>query len=141
MLKRSPHAQWLGRSFRGRLYLIRNESLNSCLLRAKPWSLSGVAFSQELAPLSLDCITKNSTSGGRDASMLSILDLAVSVLIACCILFRSSTGCLKKKTLWKFNRLLCITNFLHRTKELLFGFSLIPFLNRNDEKWPHILVK
>ena len=28
--------------------------------------------------------------------------------------------------------------FLHRTKELLFSFSMIPFLNRNDEKWPHI---
>jgi hypothetical protein len=26
---------------------------------------------------------------------------------------------------------------LHRTKELLFSFSMIPFLNRNDEKWPH----
>ena len=26
--------------------------------------------------------------------------------------------------------------FLHRTKELLFSFS-IPFLNRNDKKWPH----
>jgi hypothetical protein len=23
-------------------------------------------------------------------------------------------------------------------KELLFSFSMIPFLNRNDEKWPHI---
>jgi hypothetical protein len=47
------------------------------------------------------------------------------------------TGCLKK-TLWKFNRLLCITiQFLHRTKELLFSFSMIYFLNRNDEKWPH----
>jgi hypothetical protein len=22
-------------------------------------------------------------------------------------------------------------------KELLFSFSMIPFLNRNDEKWPH----
>jgi hypothetical protein len=52
------------------------------------------------------------------------------------------TGCLKK-TLWKFNRLLCITNltkqfnFLHRAKELSFSFSMIYFLNRNDEKWPH----
>ena len=27
--------------------------------------------------------------------------------------------------------------FLHRTKELLFSFSMIYFLNRNDEKWPH----
>jgi hypothetical protein len=27
--------------------------------------------------------------------------------------------------------------FLHMTKELLFSFSMIPFLNRNDEKWPH----
>jgi hypothetical protein len=26
--------------------------------------------------------------------------------------------------------------FLHRMKELLFSFSMIPFLNRNDEKWP-----
>jgi hypothetical protein len=26
--------------------------------------------------------------------------------------------------------------FLHRTKELLFSFSMIYFLNRNDEKWP-----
>jgi hypothetical protein len=26
---------------------------------------------------------------------------------------------------------------LHRTKELLFSFSMIPCLNRNDEKWPH----
>jgi hypothetical protein len=22
-------------------------------------------------------------------------------------------------------------------KELLFSFTMIPFLNRNDEKWPH----
>ena len=28
--------------------------------------------------------------------------------------------------------------FLHRTKELLFSFSMILFLNRNDKKWPHI---
>jgi hypothetical protein len=28
--------------------------------------------------------------------------------------------------------------FLHTTKELLFNFSMIPFLNRKDEKWPHI---
>jgi hypothetical protein len=27
--------------------------------------------------------------------------------------------------------------FLHRTKEQLFSFSMILFLNRNDEKWPH----
>jgi hypothetical protein len=27
--------------------------------------------------------------------------------------------------------------FLHRTKEQLFGFSMILFLNRSDEKWPH----
>ena len=25
----------------------------------------------------------------------------------------------------------------HRTKELLFSFSMIPFFNRKDEKWPH----
>ena len=49
----------------------------------------------------------------------------------------------KKKTLWKFNRLLCIINltetiqFLHRTKELLFSFFMIYLLNHNDEKWPH----
>ena len=48
-----------------------------------------------------------------------------------------------KKTLWKFNRLSSIINvaitiqFLHRTKEQLFSFSMIRFLNRNDEKWPH----
>jgi hypothetical protein len=27
--------------------------------------------------------------------------------------------------------------YLHRTKELLYSFSMIPFLNRNDKKWPH----
>ena len=27
--------------------------------------------------------------------------------------------------------------FLHKTKEQLFSFSMILFLNRNDEKWPH----
>jgi hypothetical protein len=27
--------------------------------------------------------------------------------------------------------------FLHRTKEQLFSISMILFLNRNDEKWPH----
>jgi hypothetical protein len=27
--------------------------------------------------------------------------------------------------------------FLHTTKEQLFSFSMILFLNRNDEKWPH----
>ena len=27
--------------------------------------------------------------------------------------------------------------FLHRTKEQLFSFSMILFLHRNDEKWPH----
>jgi hypothetical protein len=27
--------------------------------------------------------------------------------------------------------------FLHRTKEQLFSFSMILFLSRNDEKWPH----
>jgi hypothetical protein len=27
--------------------------------------------------------------------------------------------------------------FLHRTKELLFSFSMIYFLNRNDENWPY----
>ena len=26
---------------------------------------------------------------------------------------------------------------INRTKELLFSFSMIFFLNRNDEKWPH----
>jgi hypothetical protein len=25
----------------------------------------------------------------------------------------------------------------HKTKELLFSFSIILFLNRNDRKWPH----
>ena len=30
-----------------------------------------------------------------------------------------------------------VVQFLHRTKELLFGFSMKAFLNRNDEKWPH----
>ena len=48
--------------------------------------------------------------------------------------YGNSTGC----------PLSCITNmaifsygiqFLHRTKEQLFSFSLILFLNRNDEKW------
>ena len=30
----------------------------------------------------------------------------------------------------------------YRTKEQLFSFSMILFLNRNDEKWPHtVLVK
>ena len=28
--------------------------------------------------------------------------------------------------------------FLHRTKEQLFSFSMIFLLNRNVEKWPHI---
>ena len=28
-------------------------------------------------------------------------------------------------------------SILHRTKERLFSFSMIPFSNRNDEKWPH----
>ena len=37
-----------------------------------------------------------------------------------------STGCLKKRY-----------QFLHRTKEQLIIFSMILFLNRNDEKWPH----
>ena len=27
--------------------------------------------------------------------------------------------------------------FLHSTKEQLFSFSMILFLTRNDEKWPH----
>jgi hypothetical protein len=105
MLKRFPHAQWLGRSFIGRLYFIRNESLNYCLLRAKPWSLTGMTFSQQHAHLSLDCITKNSRSGCRDASMLSILDLAVSVLIVRSILFRPSIDCSHDSipALWPFD--------------------------------------
>jgi hypothetical protein len=54
----------------------------------------------------------------------------------------SYTGCLKKNATeiqqavvhHKLNKTIL---FLHRTKELLFSFSMIPFLNRNDEKWPH----
>ena len=34
MSKGSPHAQKPGKSCKGRLYLIRNEALNPCLLRA-----------------------------------------------------------------------------------------------------------
>jgi hypothetical protein len=52
------------------------------------------------------------------------------------------TGCLKKNDTeiqqavvhHKHNKTIL---FLHRTKELLFSFSMIYFLNRNDEKWPH----
>jgi hypothetical protein len=52
------------------------------------------------------------------------------------------TGCLKNAM--KIQQ--CIIHlakqfkFLHRTKELLFSFSMIPCLNRNDEKWPHTLI-
>ena len=52
------------------------------------------------------------------------------------------TGCLKKNATeiqqavvhHKLNKTIQV---LHRTKELLFSFSMIYFLNRNDEKWPH----
>jgi hypothetical protein len=47
-----------------------------------------------------------------------------------------------KKPLWKFNLLSCTISILNnsiftakqfnRTKELLFSFFMIPFLNRND---------
>jgi hypothetical protein len=48
-----------------------------------------------------------------------------------------------KKTQWKLNRLSCIINvakkfnFYIGRKEQLFSFSMILFLNRNDEKLPH----
>ena len=53
------------------------------------------------------------------------------------------TGCLKK-TLWTFNRLSCIINvakqfnfYIERNNSYLISFSMILFLNHNDEKWPH----
>ena len=61
----SPQTHRLVRSTRGKLYRKRCESLNSCLLRAKPWSARGIAFKQELVPLSLDWLTSRSRSGER----------------------------------------------------------------------------
>ena len=70
----------LGRSTRGKIYRKRSESLNSCLLRAKPWSARGIAFNQELAPLSLDWLTSRSRSGERVELMPSIFSLSRALL-------------------------------------------------------------
>ena len=43
-----------------------------------------------------------------------------------------------KKTLWKSNRLLCITNLPKQFNFYIERKSYyLPFLSRNDEKWPH----
>ena len=52
------------------------------------------------------------------------------------------TGCLKKNAMEiqqavEHHKLNKTIQFLHRTKEQLFSFSMIHFLNRNDKKWPH----
>ena len=76
----SPHTHRLGRSTRGKLYCKLSESLNSCLLRAKPWSVRGIAFNQELVPLSLEWLTSHSRSGEKVKSMLSISSLSRALL-------------------------------------------------------------
>ena len=92
-LNGSPQAQVDGRSCSGKLYCNRRESLNSCLFNVKPWSLRGMALSQELEPLSLACCVRRNSSGFSDASMLSILDFVFSALSVRMSLFSSSTSC------------------------------------------------
>ena len=89
----SPQARVDGRSCSGKLYRNRRKSLNFCLFNVKPWSLRGMALSQELAPLSLACCVRRNSSGLRDTSMLSILDFVFSALSVLRSLFSSSTSC------------------------------------------------
>jgi hypothetical protein len=46
------------------------------------------------------------------------------------IAYGNSTDCRASSTLLN-------NSIFSYAKELLFSFSMIPFLNRNDEKWPH----
>ena len=62
-------------------------------VQSKALLFERIALSQELVPLSLACFIKRSRSGGRDASIWSILNLVVSVLSDCQLLFRFSTDC------------------------------------------------
>jgi hypothetical protein len=72
-------------------------------------------------------------SDNKDITDLKTLDSATN---------RGYAGCLKKNATeiqqavvhHKLNKTI---QFLHRTKELFFSFSMIYFLNRNDEKWQH----
>ena len=57
-----------------------SNTLISCLLRAKPWSARGIAFNQELAPLSLDWLTSRSRSGERVELMPSIFSSSRALL-------------------------------------------------------------
>ena len=57
---------------------------------ACPCSSIGIAFSLELAPLSLVCCTAWSRSGDNDSSILSIRDFAAALLLALISHFLSS---------------------------------------------------
>ena len=86
--KADPRVQLLGRSSKGRLWPIRSESLNSCLLRAsRPCSRGGNEVSSKLAQMSFAWFTEGRGSDGSISSMWSILDLWEAAFSDCCAFF------------------------------------------------------